>query len=298
MKDFYLTPDIKENGTENVKYDYPEVPLYVQKGCISLYRGYKFDSHHHTDLEFMSILSGHLKYNINGTIITLNEGDGLFVNSGHLHFGYSDDNTDCVYICLLVHPVLFCQNFYIERTFINPIIDDLTHPYIILKKEDEIAKKSIGYINKVFEKKQIGSSDYHLSVQGDLFNLITGIHSLMQKTPEVELPKNDFSRIKTMLEYISENYNKKLKLKDIATSANVCENTCTAIFKQFVSSTPFEYLIKFRIEKGMYMLAKSDMTITQIAFSTGFSSASYFTESFRKMTGVTPTQYRKTIVKM
>jgi transcriptional regulator GlxA family with amidase domain len=57
--------------------------------------------------------------------------------------------------------------------------------------------------------------------------------------------------------------------------------------------TPWEYLIHYRIQKSIELLTKTDMSITEIGYATGFASASHYTKTFREMMGCTPAKYRK-----
>jgi AraC-like DNA-binding protein len=62
---------------------------------------------------------------------------------------------------------------------------------------------------------------------------------------------------------------------------------------QTLSPTPFEYVLHYRIQKSLSLLADDDLNITAIAAACGFSGASYYTEVFRKIIGIPPSAYRK-----
>jgi len=53
------------------------------------------------------------------------------------------------------------------------------------------------------------------------------------------------------------------------------------------------YLTEYRISKSIELLADSSRSMTEIAWKCGFSGSSYFTETFRKRLGCTPTEYRE-----
>ena len=57
--------------------------------------------------------------------------------------------------------------------------------------------------------------------------------------------------------------------------------------------SPVDYLRYYRIEKSLEILRGTDNTITEIAYETGFSGASYFAETFRKYIGCSPLQFRE-----
>ena len=60
-----------------------------------------------------------------------------------------------------------------------------------------------------------------------------------------------------------------------------------------IGDSTINYLIKYRINVATTMLLNEDMSITDIATSTGFSSSNYFTIAFKKITGMTPKEYKK-----
>ena len=64
-------------------------------------------------------------------------------------------------------------------------------------------------------------------------------------------------------------------------------------FKQEVGITPSEYMMLQKIERAKKILTESDQSITNIAFSMGFSSSNYFCSVFKKFMDCTPKDYRK-----
>ena len=101
--------------------------------------------------------------------------------------------------------------------------------------------------------------------------------------------------LKTMISYIQDNYQDKVTLNDIAEAGMMCQSKCCRLFKEMVKQSPIEYLQNYRIQKGIDLLEHSALSITEIALECGFHGASYFTETFRKINGITPKDYRKQI---
>lgn len=96
-------PNINIDRSEKVIYDKPDYPVYIRKGVLSSYPDYRAESHWHDDVEFILILEGSMQYNVNGEIVTLKTGEGIFVNTRQLHFGYSKDKSDVslsVFYCI------------------------------------------------------------------------------------------------------------------------------------------------------------------------------------------------------
>lgn len=286
--DFY---NINENGIEDVEYDIPEMPLYIRDGNLSALKDYTFKAHYHNDWEFIAVLDGKMKYSINSEIIEISKGESLFVNSNHIHFGFSDTRDDCSYICMLVHPSLLCNNPYIERNYISQIISE-NYPYLIFKNTDE-DKAITKTLVDIYNKKMQNSKRFYLEVQQYLFSIAANLYAIIDKLPKPQLTYKNFSNIKRMMNFIAENFDEKITLSDIAESANVCSNSCISIFKSFTNSTPIEYLTNYRINKAIQLLKTSDKSISEIAQDCGFSGSSYFAEIFKRTLGKTPSELRK-----
>lgn len=77
------------NQAERIFYNTPDFPLYLGEQHISVFVNYSALSHWHDDVEFIVVRSGRLHYNINGTVLVLEPGQGLFINSRQLHNGFS-----------------------------------------------------------------------------------------------------------------------------------------------------------------------------------------------------------------
>lgn len=103
----------------------------------------------------------------------------------------------------------------------------------------------------------------------------------------------DISRLKQVLNYIHQNYRDKLTLDEMALSCNISKSECCRFFKKVMRQTPFEYLLKYRIQKSIPLLMDQELNITEIAESIGFISASYYSEIFRRLMYCSPTEYRK-----
>lgn len=103
----------------------------------------------------------------------------------------------------------------------------------------------------------------------------------------------DLAIAKDMARFIRENYMEKLSLADIAAAGAVGQSKCCKLFARFFFQSPAVYLTRHRLSKSMELLLHTDLPVIEIALSVGFGSASYYTETFRKWMGKTPSQFRK-----
>ena len=103
----------------------------------------------------------------------------------------------------------------------------------------------------------------------------------------------DLTAIRNMTGFIQQNYTSRISLKEIAAAGSVGISKCCKLFSRYFSQSPNLYLNQYRLNKSAQLLRETDMTITEIALSTGFGSASYYAESFRKWAGMSPWKFRK-----
>ncbi len=71
------------------------------------------------------------------------------------------------------------------------------------------------------------------------------------------------------------------------------EGNLHKVFKEATGQSPIDYLIKLRLQRSMDLLSDTGLSITEIAFKTGFNDSNYFTRHFKKIIGTTPSRYRK-----
>ncbi|MBN2711842.1 MAG: helix-turn-helix domain-containing protein [Planctomycetes bacterium] len=100
-------------------------------------------------------------------------------------------------------------------------------------------------------------------------------------------------RIGEAISFLEKNYESQITLDDICHIAKMSKSSLLRSFKEALDRTPVEHLLFIRITKAAELLRRSNMQITEIAFSTGFTDSNYFSRQFRKITGKSPREYRK-----
>ena len=97
----------------------------------------------------------------------------------------------------------------------------------------------------------------------------------------------------TVRRYIDNHYKEQLTLDLLAAEAKVNKYYLAHAYKQAYGISPINYMISRRIQAGKRLLLETDLSLSQISGILGFSSASYFSQSFRKAEGISPVEYRK-----
>ena len=86
---------------------------------------------------------------------------------------------------------------------------------------------------------------------------------------------------------------KNISLDQLAELTHVNKYYLVHSFSKEYGVSPINYLIGRRIEESRYLLADTNHSLSQISHMLGFSSPSYFSQSFRKLEGISPMEYRK-----
>jgi AraC-like DNA-binding protein len=99
--------------------------------------------------------------------------------------------------------------------------------------------------------------------------------------------------IDRVVEYMNSHFQEELAVDDLARVIGLSASHFSRLFKKETGSTPLDFLIDVRLGKARKMLARSDASITDIAFRCGFNSSSHFSFSFNNRFEISPTEYRK-----
>jgi two-component system, response regulator YesN len=99
--------------------------------------------------------------------------------------------------------------------------------------------------------------------------------------------------ISDAIDYIEKNYMTDISLHDVAGRIGLSPNYLSSLFKKELQINYCDYLINIRIEKAKQMLLKSDLKLYEIAEKTGFSDNTYFCKTFKKLTGMSPKDFKK-----
>lgn len=286
---FYI--DLKEDRSERVRYDYPDLPLSIHIYRLSAYPNYACASHWHEDIEMIAILSGQMLYNVNGRIMTLNPGEGILVNAKQLHYGFSESRTECKFICIMFHPMLLCTTKLLEREFVEPILHSGVSHWC-LTPEIPWQGEILRHMRLMCERKKEKTAP--LVVQSSIFLLWNEIFTHTELADGNEnTAESKLTVLKHMIAYIHGHYTEKITLADIAAAGHISKRTCGALFHEYQNKTPIEFLTDYRLRKSIELMRDTELSILEISLAVGFSGASYYAETFRKYFGQSPAEYRK-----
>ena len=129
----------------------------------------------------------------------------------------------------------------------------------------------------------------------DKIKSVSNIASLMVKYILLEnmlKPKFD-DNIQKAINYIEQNIENNLSIKDISKSANISKSVLYKKFHENFKCTPAHFINIKRVEKSTEYLLKTHMSVEEISQKVGFASSSYYSRIFKKIKGVAPLKYKK-----
>lgn len=285
--------EIFSDASERLNYNIPGFPLYARKGRLHYFDKYAAPSHWHSDLEFIVVLDGSMEYFVNGRTVCVEKGDGIFVNSKRIHYGYSNTMNDCHFIVVVIHPALLGEHTQAGKVYLEEKFGSNTEDYLLLTESVSWQREALNSLNDIYQEMQQNQNPLRLMAQ--VMALCANIGDHIKQTPKDYLDDNSWETVWKMTTFIHEHYEDKITLDDIALAGNVCRSICCNLFNKFIEQTPNNYLIGYRIQKSCEMLKETNRSISEIAIACGFQSGSYFSYTFRRKMGYGPQDYRKQI---
>ena len=97
-----------------------------------------------------------------------------------------------------------------------------------------------------------------------------------------------------VLQYLKQSYAQKLNMREVAERFGLSPSGLILKFRRTTGQLPMRHLIGIRIDRAKRLLADTSLSLSEIAEQTGFENCYYFSNSFKRETGLSPSVYRKT----
>ena len=92
--------------------------------------------------------------------------------------------------------------------------------------------------------------------------------------------------------YIREHYTEELSMQDVARAMNYSDAYFCKLFKQCFKVNFSAWLNEFRVEKAKEQLTATRLSVREVSLACGYADANYFARVFKRITGMTPSEYR------
>lgn len=266
--------------------------------------------HWHDEAEILYFSGGKFRLEINMESFPIRSECFYFINPGELHSIFTEsseihwedavvfspgilsfDSYDEAQIHLLKPmqngSLLFPRHITPEHPAFLPIRNafmDIMRSFGQRMPEDSLTADSALVTDDLTSQLYIKSSLLYILATLSAHGLFTATEKNLDKRVE---------SIKTALTYIKENYREKIYITDLAEQVNLNEQYFCRLFKKVIGHSPIEYINEYRIRQTRRLLEETDLPVTEICLECGYNNLGNFLREFRKYTGTTPLQYRK-----
>ena len=255
---------------------------------------YIVPTHWHENLEFVCVQEGAILARCNDQVLTVSAGEAVVINSNDYH------SFECVSAPLKICCVVADMNVLNSRFFDvceEKYIQPLLHNQIVFNNLLCGQSQYSEYITQMTDEyieKQIG---YELAMKATLYNLLVvllrnDLMKIMTFDESVARSKNHI-RINKVLKYIEMNYTERICIDETAAMAGVSKYYFCKLFKKMTNKTLSDYVNNLRISEAVNLLTDTDMSVTDVATTVGYSDINYFSRLFKNVNGISPSMMRK-----
>ena len=253
-----------------------------------------YDPHWHSACELIVPMEGNYLVTVSGQTFDLAPGDIFLIPGGEPHSLKAPSRGGRFIFLFEFEQILSIKGAsYLASCMSKPVlINRSTCPAIYSEEAELFARICREYLHD--------DSLRDISVYSQLLTMFLnyGKYRLSAESSAamLQLPhssgRNYAERFEAVFAYLDRHFAEDLTLEDAAAVAGFSKFHFSRTFKQLSGCNFSEYLCHRRIKSSEALLMKPDLSISQIALQSGFSSVSTFNRTFKKLKGCTPTQYR------
>jgi YesN/AraC family two-component response regulator len=157
---------------------------------------------------------------------------------------------------------------------------------------------AISFEGEILSNLQIKMTDMVLQTDEMRVSMLIQLFALMsvsEKTSVVGHPVTDnkqTQRMQSIRLYVMNNYQHDITLDDISKFVYMEKSSFCIFFKRMTGKSFFSFLMEYRIESSCNMLSKTNMSISEICYASGFRDIPYYNRVFKKIMGITPSTYK------
>ncbi len=257
-------------------------------------KGFSLYPHIHREFEFLVMKKGNGKMYIDGAEYDIKAGHAIFINSEELHVGVKTDEETAEFFAVVFAPEMF-GNFgedVIMNKYVWPVMNRKVKFPRVYTGSAVWQRNVQNLLESIHEAHDFAEEGFELKIK----SLLMQIWQICFTQSEQGIGNSDrtIEDMKKVFLYIKEEYASPLSLEDMASKVNMSREYFCRRFSELMHMTPFEYLLRVRVENSCRLLQGTDMTIGEIATECGFNSFSYFAKIFKRFIGCTPREYRRT----
>lgn len=233
-------------------------------------------SHYYTEIFFIKSGTGHMK--IENESIPLAANNLVLIGAQVLHTEFSNPSAPLDYYVLGVEGLKINTDRPVEYSVVNASSNVAQIRQCFDNILSEMHNRPEGYAEVC---------QHYLAI---LVLLICRKDHISYELVDAPNSSHECHKVKR---YIETNYHDKITLDSLASNCNLTKYYLSHKFTEFYRKSPIAYLTEVRITAAKDLLKTTNLSIEEIASGTGFSSSSYFSQTFQKFCHMSPQQYRK-----
>ena len=248
--------------------------------------------HWHEEFEYILSEKGILYVDVNKARVRLNQGEGIFVNSGALH---AVEQSPALLHSSVFHPRLVGgMDTIFWQKLIRPMTQSDAPPFFLLDALVPWQKQVLDCLHESWKAVSDEPFDYENRVRYylSLALRLLSTQCVGGRTKVSQQEQIASERMKQMLRFVEEHYAEELTVQLIAGSVALSESACLRSFRQMLGITPIQYVKQYRVEKAADLLRSTRLKTGEIGAECGFTDGSYFIKIFREIKHCTPKEYR------
>ena len=235
-------------------------------------------SHHFTELFY--VIKGKGGFIIENDEFEVKADDFIIINPNTMHTEVSLNKNPLEYIVIALDGLSFEIPNNSLKNYVN---------YNYQQHQDKVLNYLLLLVKESLVKEEHYEEMCQQLVQVLLLNILR-LNNLQVTASEKKKMKKEAFIIK---DYIDRYYHEDITLDVLASKLHMNKFYLAHEFKKDVGVSPISYLVQRRIHESKYLLKDTDLSVSQISDILGFSSLSYFAQTFKRSTSLSPLQYRK-----
>ncbi|WP_018933902.1 helix-turn-helix transcriptional regulator [Gracilibacillus lacisalsi] len=266
---------------------FPKAVAYYYKR----WHEFEMDLHHHPAIEIMYVMDGKCQIEIDDRIVHMRKGQYIYIQSNVKHRLIIDKDHPCrmLNIEFILHsnkttPYISIEQLFQTQPSIRSLFDQ-NERYFLLK-DDEAVYFTLRHLVLELDHQ---SANNQLLIDNLMVQLLLWIDRNRREYHE----QTGNQHIKKALTYIHEHYDTEIKVERLASITHLHPSYLHKIFRRSQGMTINQYITKVRLEKAKMLLVNTEIPVTEISNYVGVNTSQYFSNLFKKETGLSPSAYRE-----
>jgi AraC-like DNA-binding protein len=287
----------KKGNMSNLKNFYREIPPLSSGDSFLVFDRVKdsfdFPVHYHPEFEINFIQNGKGVKRVVGDNIEEIEDIELVLIGPNLYHGWElnkCENKQIHEITIQFHNDLFDEAL-LSRRIMTPIRDMFNRAIHGILFSNKIAEELSLRLVKI---SKLDGMDYFLEIISILYDLANSRNQRLLSTFTVDHDTfEDYDKMKLVYDYVQKNFADKITLDEVSSVASMSSISFNRFIKKRTGKTFVNYINDIRIGYAARWLVEKDLSISEIAFKSGFNNIANFNRSFKAIKKCTPSQYRE-----